>query len=144
VPSAEVPLEDILEFKLKRRDEMLRLREHIDSLVAQMEASPDDSRAWVRASDALGRAIDEQLKAASESMLKTIVGGLEAAISTQGLAKAAFVGVTTLLTGGTPASALANSGGALVVDAGFTFKTSQGREPKTFDYVVSAHNQFGD
>ncbi|MDH1629273.1 DUF6236 family protein [Pseudomonas mosselii] len=41
VPSENVPLAEILEFKAKRRDELLRFREHFETLTAQISNAPD-------------------------------------------------------------------------------------------------------
>lgn len=40
-PSSEVPLAEILQFKSKRRDELIAFRSHLDVLVAEIESSSD-------------------------------------------------------------------------------------------------------
>jgi len=44
IPRHDVPLAEILEFKLRRRDELLLLRKHLESFVSEIEASTDRPR----------------------------------------------------------------------------------------------------
>lgn len=43
VPKHDVPLAEILEFKHRRHDELILLRSHLESFVAEIEAAPDRS-----------------------------------------------------------------------------------------------------
>lgn len=42
IPNHDVPLAEILELKERRKDELLALRAHLDMMIADVQASPDD------------------------------------------------------------------------------------------------------
>lgn len=63
VPDADVPLEEILEFKEKRADELLALRAEIDTYVAAIVGAADPAQALVDKSKYVERACVDLLKA---------------------------------------------------------------------------------
>lgn len=66
VPDADVPLEDILDFKLKRRDELFALREEIDALYATLEQAGDKEFELVRIAEKIDRACADVLRLGKE------------------------------------------------------------------------------
>ena len=45
IPKHDVPLAEILEFKQRRRDELVRLRSHLEAFVSEIQESPDRAAA---------------------------------------------------------------------------------------------------
>jgi hypothetical protein len=64
VPDKEVPLQDILEFKVKRLDELLALRFHLESIYQRIIAAGDGELALQSEIGALEKSIVDYLKVA--------------------------------------------------------------------------------
>jgi len=71
VPSSETPLNEILEFKEKRKSQLLKFRHAIDSLYLKMKASPDHQRELRKASEELDLAIIELTRCLEERNIQT-------------------------------------------------------------------------
>lgn len=67
VPSQDVSLQDILEFKLRRESELLALRAFIDELYQGVLSSADDARAFDAAIERLKNGIQDIQRSANES-----------------------------------------------------------------------------
>ncbi len=65
VPDKAVPLQDILEFRDRRRSELLAFRHHVDRIYQVVVASPDDQMALRTEVEALDRAICDYIKSSS-------------------------------------------------------------------------------
>jgi hypothetical protein len=66
VPAADVPLNEILEFKEKRKDELKIFRVHIDALVFEIQNSPARTDAFNRIAKEVDAACADLLKAGHE------------------------------------------------------------------------------
>ena len=66
VPTADVPLNEILEFKERRKDELMIFREHIDQLVLEIQNSPARTDAFNRIAKEVDAACAELLKVGHE------------------------------------------------------------------------------
>lgn len=70
VPDRDVPLEDILTFKEKRRDELLGLRCHLEAVYARVMAAPDSPLALNSELTALDRSLSDYLKSTKSGAVK--------------------------------------------------------------------------
>jgi hypothetical protein len=70
VPDKDVPLEDILEFRARRRDELITLRHHLEDIYQRVISAGDGELALNTEIERLERAIDDHIKAARGSGLK--------------------------------------------------------------------------
>ena len=66
VPAADVPLNEILEFKEKRKDELMMFRSHIDQLVLEIQTSPARTDAFNRIAQEVDAACADLLKVGHE------------------------------------------------------------------------------
>ena len=66
VPAADVPLNEILEFKEKRKDELMMFRAHIDQLVLEIQTSPARADAFNRIAQEVDAACADLLKVGHE------------------------------------------------------------------------------
>lgn len=78
VPSREVPYQDILEFKQKRRDELLQLRYHLEDLFQLISGAPDIELARATEFERLDSAIADHIKAIREMNFPLRLAGLKA------------------------------------------------------------------
>lgn len=67
VPKQDVAFEDILEFKTRRRDELIALRHHLERLYQSIRAAEDPEQALVTELEALDLAVSDHFKAVSEA-----------------------------------------------------------------------------
>jgi Family of unknown function (DUF6236) len=74
VPDKDVPLEDILEFRARRRDELITLRHHLEDIYQRVISAGDGELALNTEIERLERAIDDHIKAARGSGLKFRLG----------------------------------------------------------------------
>jgi Family of unknown function (DUF6236) len=81
VPDKEVPLQDILEFKEKRQDELLALRYHLDSIYQRIVTAGDGELALQSEIDALEKAIVDYLKVAKGTSFPFINMSFEASLN---------------------------------------------------------------
>ena len=138
VPDKDVPLQDILDFRAKRQDELLALRYHLDSIYQRIIAGGDGELALQTEIGALEKAIVDYLKVAKGASLPFINMTFEANLNipaavAAGLTTfaAGFGIVPTLLTGA--AAGIAFGPSASLKD----HKTSQ----TPFRYVSSFHKR---
>lgn len=66
VPAADVPLNEILEFKEKRKDELMMFRAHIDQLILEIQNSPARTDAFNRIAQEVDAACADLLKVGHE------------------------------------------------------------------------------
>ena len=94
VPDREVPLADILEFRSRRRSELLALRHHLERIYQAIEGAPDRPLAQATELAELDRAVSDHIRAISETKFpirlssfqakldwKTVVSGIGAAVA---------------------------------------------------------------
>lgn len=146
IPTSDVPFEEILEFKIKRKDEYIAFKNYIAELYLDVVNSNDVPRSKVNAINKLEAAIYDINKVTSESFSKRIMKSFSlnlnpANISTHGLAG---VGAATLF--GVPLSLGAAAGSVL---GAINFNLSKQFVPETMyhnqkglAYLMSAGDQF--
>ena len=143
VPDKAVPLTDILEFKEKRRAELVALRHHLDEIYQSIVNSADKPHAKAAALQAMDSALVDLLKVSQESGLKMKLSGLEAKIDVLDL-KSGVMAAVGALGYGLPltAAAIAGIAGALVpsftIKNGFSIKREK-RSATPFEYVSRYH-----
>jgi hypothetical protein len=94
VPDANVPIPDIIEFKERRRDELLNLHQCLDETYQEILSSPDPSLANKSAVERLKRSIAEVESVCSEKWKKITKFDFSAELNLQGrdILKGAAVG----------------------------------------------------
>lgn len=146
IPTSDVPFEDILEFKLRRRDEYTAFKNYVGELYLDIVNSNDVPRSKVQAINKLEEAISDIDKITTESFPKRIMKSFSlnlnpANLSTHGLAGA---GAATLF--GVPLSLGAAAGSML---GAINFNLVKHSVPevmyqnqKGLAYLMSASEQF--
>lgn len=81
VPSAEVPLNEILEFKVRRKDELLALRHHLNQLLSEVQASSNVQEALEKKIAEVDSACADLLKVGKEWQFPVYVSNLKASFS---------------------------------------------------------------
>lgn len=143
VPSKDVPLADLLEFRDKRRAELLALREHLDSIYQTIENSAEKSHASAAALDALDRTIGDLLKVSKESSWKFILSGLELKVDVLDFKLGSAVALGALQMGLPISTSILSGLGATVVPTisiknGVSLKRSK-PSSSPFEYVTYFH-----
>jgi hypothetical protein len=113
VPDTDVALQDILEFREKRRAELLALRSHLEGIYHRVQSAGDGELAWNTEVNALERALTDYLKASRGWGVKLKWMSFEAGLNLVGGAAATVMATTqglpllgALATGATAALAL--------------------------------------
>ena len=76
VPSADTPLNEILEFKEKRAEELIRFRHLVDQLYISLLSSPDQERELRIAVEKIDLALIDLYQCLNENKIKTFFGTL--------------------------------------------------------------------
>jgi hypothetical protein len=92
VPVPDVPLDDVLYFKMKRRDELLALRSAMDDLYGHIIDSADIPRAKIHAIDTIERRLLDLNRVFSETWDQRLVKSLKVELNIPNLAAQAYVG----------------------------------------------------
>lgn len=141
IPARDVPLEEVLEFKMKRSAELFALREHLSDLYQQILLAPDRAEAWVTAREKLERAVADQVKSATETnwakkVLKTLSATLAIDPISTGMAATAVGGALAV---GAPITTVLGGGlGAISIKFISTMKASE-KSIDPLKYVFSMH-----
>jgi hypothetical protein len=148
VPNRDVPLNEILEFKLRRHDELQLLRTEIDSLLPAIEASDDENAELMRCIQRIDAASADALRVAHEWRFPVRLSNLKASIELRpSVTAAAGLAAWSAAAGyGLPASqmvlttAVAAAASALKISADFGWR---GLRPRSgpYRYVSLFHNE---
>ena len=96
VPQRDVPLNEILEFKERRRAELLSLRWHLENVYQAISSAPDRPLAARTEMGRLDRAIADHVKVISEERFRLAIGQVQAKLSVaDGFQALAAVGVAS-------------------------------------------------
>ena len=147
IPGGEVAFEDILNFKLRRRDELRRFRSGMDDLSQQVSASDDLPRARIQALDKVDQALQDLHRVFDETFTDRLISSVKVELNVPALAgAAALVGVAST-SFGLPIAAGAALG---AIAAAVKFDLRLGRKsidvPTTlrdYAYLHSIHREFG-
>lgn len=81
VPSGQTPFEEILEFKFKRKPELLALRNELEALALQIISSPDQPLSELRAFQKIDNATNNLRVVSNEAKFTKILGSVRSSIS---------------------------------------------------------------
>jgi uncharacterized protein DUF6236 len=142
VPDKEIPLQHILEFKEKRRDELLALRHHLDGVYQRIVSAGDGPLALSTELSLLQQAIINHTRTAKEHRLALRLGSLEAVLKIEvDLGRASTVGAFAYTAGlnglaAMLAGAIAGASPKLEVRSSAAVKSELGRSTP-FEYITS-------
>lgn len=145
IPSEEVPLPEILNFRQKRRDELLSFRAHLDSLAQEISSSKDTQAELKRKLSELDKACSDLAKVCQEWQSPVYLGDLKAslnfslvkAIASATTAWAALGKIELGLTTKVIASTLATVGSQFEIKKDIKFRSIK-RDSSPFKYVYEA------
>lgn len=138
IPDREVPIEAVLEFRARRRAELLSLRHHIDNIYLEVLASPDKDLAAISALTAFDKSLSDHIRASQEAPFRMRLSGLDIKFDwkTVGVGIASHAGAVAA---GLPlASALLATGGLTALSMLSVTAGIKGRERSNspFEYVA--------
>lgn len=81
IPTQDVPLAEVLEFRARRRDELLLLRHHLESFVAEIDAATDKSAALQKRLDEIDKACANLLRVGKEWQFPVYLSNIKASFS---------------------------------------------------------------
>lgn len=81
VPATDVPLAEILEFKQRRADELLLLRQHLDSFVSEIQGAEEKTAALEKLVADIDAACSDLLKVGKEWQFPVYLSNLKASFS---------------------------------------------------------------
>lgn len=141
VPAADVPFEEILEFKQRRRDELLSFRSVMDELYQEVAKAADIPRAKLQAITQLEKAIQDLHNAFGESFGRRLISSLKVELNLPNIATVAAGGAIAASSFGLPL-AIGAALGAMVAAVKFEFTVIRkgGRIPERLrDYAYLHH-----
>lgn len=138
VPDKDVPLADILEFRVRRSDELLALRTHLEAVYQRVISAGDGELAWNTEVDALQRAIQDHIKTSKETGFRLRLADLSASLNLLPIAAS----VITAYFAGLPMvpSLVVGAAAGLSLDVGAALERHQA-SPTPFRYVTSYHEE---
>lgn len=142
IPSEEVPYQEILEFKLKRRDELTQLRVHLGELYQAIMSSPDIELSKTTQLQKLDQAIADHVRTISETGFALRLSGLKANLNVPSAIAGLLTSIASAQSDLPFSSALLNGALAtLTVSAGAELLH---RRPSNtpYQYVGSIHKHF--
>ena len=136
VPDTEVPLQDILEFRAKRKPELLAVRAYLEAAYQRILKAGDGDLSWNSEIDALDRSIVDLMSVARRVPFRWRWASLTANLN---LPHGAFVTAAGVVAG-LPLSQAAALGGAsaLSVQGGPSLRQSE-RTESPFRYILGYH-----
>jgi hypothetical protein len=140
VPEEDVPLEDVLSFKEKRRDELLALRCQLEAMYQRIRAAPDGPLAINSELTAADKALSDYLKVAKGSWIrKWVPTSIDAELQIlPGINSA----VTAFAAGLPLFQALATGASTyLSISAGKSLRDQQRHNGVPWRYVARYHNE---
>jgi len=146
IPEGSVPIEAVLEFKRRRRGELLALRGYLEDLHLEVASSGDKPLAELRAFEKLDRGLAEQVRVSRESGLGFRMSTLESAFQLETAYMAALAAGAAMTAHATlPAVVAAAAMGAapkMLGSLGFTFGL-KGKPPSAtpFGYITSYNHE---
>lgn len=136
LPDREVPLDDVLGFKARRRSELLALRHYIDEISLDVAANPDTPLAERLALNKFNVALADWSQAMREPNWKKIIANFSLDAS---LLPGMMAAGTTLATGATLLAAAAVGLSTTIGELSLTYsrKSKSGQAGKPFQYLTS-------
>jgi len=146
IPTNDVPLAEILEFRHRRRDELLLLRYQLESFVSDIEESPDRSQALVRHVFEIDHACANLLTVGREWRFPVILSNIKASFSLtpQKFLPAAALGWKIAepygLTAATAAAAVAGAASTLEIKADYGLRSAK-LPASPYRYAYKIHQE---
>jgi len=146
IPERETPFADILEFKERRKDELITLRMELEDMYQRIINSDDPAAAFATETDRLGQAVKDVVAATKESGWRLRFGGIETRIKWELDPKWFVAGAAGggMLAG--PLGAIIGSAVGLVPKVEFSSRAALERSPRRktpYEYVALARREFG-
>lgn len=144
IPGRAVPLADILEFKHRRRPELLRLRSALEKIYQEILNAPDKALAETGSILELDQAIADHIRVARETKFPLKLSGskakldwgVAAGIITTFESNSAHLPLTSAL--------VASAGAVAAASLATTIGLRERRDRKTpFEYVIQIDKEFG-
>jgi hypothetical protein len=144
IPVQETPLAEILEFKERRKDELIHLRIELEGMYQRIASSVDPAAAIATESDRLGEAIGGIFEVTKESGLRFRFGGIEARIKWEfDLERIAATTAGGAMLGGQIGAIIGGATG-LMPKIEFSSAAALERSPQRktpYEYVALAHRE---
>jgi len=146
IPSGAVPLNEILEFKERRRDELLALRHHMDKLLSEVQSANNSEVAMQQKIAEIDSACADLLKISREWQFPVQISDLKASFTISAPKVGAWAMGGWLLGHpfGLPAAAAAAAAGAacsaLEIKGDFGLRSVR-RPASPFRYACKAHDE---
>ncbi len=137
VPDKDVPFQDILEFRSKRRAELLALRHHLEAIYQGIVAAGDGALALNTKIGALEQAIADHIKASKESKMLFRNMSFDASLNVPAGVVAGLAAYSVSLN--TVGALLAGLATAISFGRGVSLK-GRNVAPTPFQYVSSYHD----
>jgi hypothetical protein len=140
VPEKDVPLQDILDFKVKRRDELLDLRYHLDAIYQRIIDAADGELALNSEIDALEKSIVDYIKVAKGSSLPFMHTAVEANLNIPNITAVVAAGLTAYTVGLGATASLLTGASYFGIKLSASLKNHEASKTP-FRYVSSFHNR---
>lgn len=143
VPSQDVPLEDVLNFKEKRLPELLSLRHSLEDIYQEITSSPDPSQALSTRKSKLDRSIADHIAASRETTFPLRLTNIKARLDWKTFASGLATFQATALAG-LPLTTAALSGLATAAAASCSADVSLANRRESsspFEYISSFHSE---
>jgi hypothetical protein len=146
IPTTDVPLAEILEFRSRRNDELIILRRHLESFVSEIESSTDKAVALEKRIAEIDQACADLLTVGKEWQFPVYLSSLKTSFS---LNPMRFLGATAIgwkmgepygLTAAAGAAAAAGAGSTLEIKADYGLRSIR-RPSSPFRYACSSHEE---
>lgn len=146
IPTSDVPFEDILEFKLRRKDEYTAFKSYMGDLYMEVVNSNDVPRAKVNVLNKLELAISDINKVTSESFTKRIFKSFSISLNLPNITTHGLAGMGAATLFGMPIS-LGVAAGAVLGSISFNLSQqsvpeSMLQQQKGLAYLMKAGEQF--
>jgi hypothetical protein len=149
VPNRDVPLQDVLNFKRQRADELMALRHHLERIYQDIVGATDRDLASLTETEALSKAVADALKVVRESKMKTMLGSLSGTLTVKDAFKfkEALAAFATSYTHGLGAAqaivdgAIAGFGSAALQISAATGKKDATATGTPFKYATLIHTE---
>ncbi|TPL36733.1 DUF6236 family protein [Mesorhizobium sp. B2-4-8] len=138
VPNEDTALADILEFRTKRRAELLALRHHLEDVYQKVISAGDGPLAWNAEVEKLQISINDHIKASREAPIKFRLSDLTASLNLTSIGAS----VAAAYSMGLPLVPAAIQGAiaGIAVSKGASLKKREAT-PNPFKYVSSYHKE---
>ncbi len=139
IPTRETPLEDVFEFRERRKDNLTELRHYLEDLAGSVESSNFDGGATTVATEKFALALRDFDRAMSETFKDRISTNVEIKFNMAAAYRGVLTGATTFFNGASLTAAI--TAGATTTISGQVTAGQQRSTKKAvpFSYLIQAH-----